>query len=185
MKYNTDRLDGGSRGMKPTLTYTPMSGNHNGAQNVATTERAAELARLLRSAMNYSARQLLIELPPAKRSESESMFLKDCARDRRAVSDENLATLLVLQGRADLHALSNNIRELEVRVAAQSQSCPVQSLLEETEAQGQADVAQHQFVYERTPVRARALMEKLEDHGRRIRRAMDALAGFLGKHANA
>ena len=157
--------------------------NHNAQQNVDTTERAAELAQLLRSAMNYSARQILVALPPAKRSQSESMFLQDCARDRRAVSDENLATLLVLQGRADVHALSENIRALEVRCAASQPRCVFDASEQEQAANEALNLAQLKAHREKTRTAWEAAREYVQRQIDASRVLLDSIHHTLARMA--
>lgn len=137
-----------------------MQGNHNGAQNVDTAQRLAERARLIRSAMNYSARQLLIALPPAQRTESESQKLKDMDRDRCAVNAENLAFVMALQDRAEAHFLSDNLRGVEVRGRADLARECIHDVSElEQVVDAEADAIQLKFAREKSAARLMSLRD--------------------------
>lgn len=134
--------------------------NHAGTQNVDTAQRLAERARVVRAAMNHSARQLLIDLHHTQRTESETQKLKDMARDRCAVNDENLAFVMVLQDRVAGHYLSDNLRGVEVRGRADlARECIYDVSELEQALDAEADAIQLKLAREKSPARLMSLRE--------------------------
>lgn len=163
----------------PAILYTQADmSNHNGSRNVETVQRAAELAALLRAAVQSTARQLLIALPPAKRSVSESQFLQDCVRDRRAVSGDTLALLLVLQARADRNFLSDALRTVEVQIAPEPLNVePLELHLAEEDAEAAFDKAQTHAIHDPScPARAAGIVENGREVMRQVGRVVDYYA---------
>lgn len=153
---------GGARaGRIQRINYeAPMSNNHAEASPVDMTQRLAERARFIRGAMVVSARQLMVLLPPSQRSADETMKLKDMARDRCAVTDENMAFVMVLQDRVASNGLSENLRGVEVRGRAElARECIYDLSESEQPVDAEADLLQLKLARDKSPARLQQIVE--------------------------
>lgn len=172
-------VGGGGRGsfIAPrTCTYQPMQHNPTESEK---RERTEELAALLRAAVNYTARQLLMSVPPMQRSKAETQALYDCTKDRRAPSDTTLALLLTIQARAENgHVLSEQIRVLELQGRAAA-PCPFEASEAEQVHDAALDVAQLRAAREKSPTYWQAVREKAIAHMAALRHLIDATARYV------
>lgn len=147
------------------LAYQPTSQQTMTLSNPLTDdlrERTEDRTKFLRAAVVYTARQLLVAVPPSMRSKAESQALYDCTKERRAFSDDTVALLIDLQKRADAerrHVLSEQIRALEVAAVPAPAECLVQVGLKVEEADVALDNARTMYATEKTPVRASYMRE--------------------------
>jgi hypothetical protein len=165
--------------MTPTLTYQPMPSNHAARQSVASPE---DLTELLRLAVVYSAKQLLIAIPPSSRSGPETQFLSDCARGRRTPSTETLSALMALQARgSDKHLFSEQMRAIEIKLA------PVQAVdfYDLNEAEQPIDAAADMIQLQAARDKSRTRLQQIAEIGPQViaawRRLTDAANHALAR----
>lgn len=141
----------------------PSTRNQPDAVPLARTEqianRADELANLMDAAVPHLARQILAALPRDRRTESESVFLWDCSRNRRQASRETLARLMDLSGRAELVVVAEMFRAIEVRQAVRRSECLHEAGMALEEADVALDRARSDYAKEPTPTRATVAWE--------------------------
>lgn len=168
---------GGPRaGMTQTSRFQPPMVNQLEASPLA---RTADLPEMLRLAVIHVAKQLLLDVHHAKRTESESQFLSDCARGRRAASEDTLSRLLIIQGRTDSgYAISEAFRAIEIRTAPIAPPCPLESSRLEEATNGPLNIAQQLAHEERTPTRWQAVVEYGTKQLHATRRLIDDATRF-------
>lgn len=138
-------------------------------------ERTEERTALLRAAVNYTARQLLMVVPPMRRTKAESQLLYDCVKGRRSATDATLAALMDIQARteATAHLLSDQLKAIEAATApAFKDECLVEVGLAIEEADVALDRARTLYAKEQTPVRASVMWECLCQLARQIDRGI-------------
>lgn len=176
----TGDVAGGPRvdGMTPTLAYRPMPSNPTEAE---LRDRTQERTELLRTAVNYTARQLLMAVPPMLRSKAEAQLLYDCVKGRRGASDATLVALMDIQARADVahaHTLSEQIRALELRGRSRSVPCVFEASEAEQAHDAELDLAQLAAARHKTPTYWQAVREKAIAHMAALRALIDATARY-------
>lgn len=153
-----------------------MLNNHAGADSVA---RAEELANLLRLMVGRVARQLMVAVPPSKRSDAETYFLKDCMRDRRVPSAETLSLLLEIGSRAETpHVLSEALRQMEIGIAPIVSACVFEASEAEQEVDGAFDMAQLKL-RDASPARLQHIVDLGPKMIQSVRRLVDAASRKL------
>lgn len=143
MKHRTGEVAGGALGRMTRISYpAPSMHNHNDTSTVARTE---ELTNLLRLSIVATGKQLLL-LDIPDRSESERNFLNDCARGRRAVSDETVRQVMAIQRRVESarHLFSESMRAIELGIAPISTECALDVSENEHGPDAELDKAQLQ-----------------------------------------
>lgn len=164
--------------MDAISSYSAPMLNHGESDFAARTE---ELTKLVNGIVAQVARQLMVAVPPAKRTEDESNFLKDCARAeaRRVASDVTLARLLAIGRKAEPpYMLSEAVRQIEASVA------PIAPLgiFEAIDAEQEVDAALD-IVQLKARDGSRARMQQITEVGPRVihavRRMVDAASRAL------
>lgn len=158
----------------------PMSSSNPTASEIR--ERTEERAALLRAAVNYTARQLLLSVPPMQRSKAESQMLYDCTKDRRAATAETLAALMAIQARADAthrHILSEQIRALELQGREPLALCPLEANEREQVLDAELDAAQLAAARHKAPTYWQAVREKAIAHKAALRHLIDSTARYV------
>lgn len=151
--------------------------NQSDQTTLATTE---QIAARLEEVMVAVARQIVLALPVARRSESESQWLHDATRRRKAFNETNVAKLLVLQSRAGLTAFSDEIARVEASTApAIAPECLVEVSLAIEEADVAVDRARVLYAKEPTPTRASVLWETLRQLAHQVDRGLDQCARVM------
>lgn len=109
------------------------------------------------------------------RTSRERSICDDVRRGLR-LSLDGLEILCELAARSEKpFILEEAIRGEVLRALAQPSRCPIDTFIDETRAQAQADVAQAGFLVERTSSRRDAALDGLGQHFSKIRVALDAL----------
>lgn len=151
--------------------------NHNDTDFAA---RREEVLNLVRSAMGVVARQLLVAVPPSHRSKSETDFLQDVARDRRAASPETLGAILAVQRRADYpHLFSEAVRGVELGLAPVAPLCPFEASEAEQQANAPLDLAQLIAAKDKSRTRWEAVRDYAAKQLHATRRLLDAASLHL------
>lgn len=159
------------------LAYVPTSQPLTMSSNQITdnfSQRTEERAKMVRKAIVCVGKQLLVTVPPSKRTAAESQLLYDCSRGRRPASDETLAGLMAIQDRIGGHALSDELRGLESAVTVPV--CALEANEQEHEPDAALDMAQLKAAREQTPARWRAVWELCQRQIDALRKLADAAA---------